>query len=125
MKAQSRRDTKPERAIRSLLFREGFRYRVDVAVIPGTRRRADIVFRRAKVVVFIDGCFWHNCPEHGTWPKSSAAWWRAKINSNIERDRDTDRRLAQAGWRVVRVWEHEDPAIAATSIAMLVRDRGS
>jgi DNA mismatch endonuclease (patch repair protein) len=88
----------------------GLRYRVDQQVIPGLGRRADIVFRRAKVAVFVDGCFWHQCPEHGSLPKSNADWWREKLDRNVQRDRDTDDRLARAGWKVMRIWEHETRA---------------
>lgn len=100
-------DTKPEMLLRRRLHAEGLRYRVDQQVLPGLRRRADLVFTRARVAVFIDGCFWHRCPEHGTLPKANAAWWRAKLNRNVERDRDTDARLRDADWIVVRVWEHD------------------
>lgn len=119
MTRQRRRDTGPEMAIRRILFGSGLRYRVD-AVLPGMRRRADLLFRSARVAVFVDGCFWHGCPEHGTQPKSNATWWAEKIAANIQRDRDTDRRLAEAGWHVVRVWEHEPAAQAALRIADLV-----
>jgi DNA mismatch endonuclease (patch repair protein) len=85
-------------------------------VLPGLRRRADIVFTKQRVAVFVDGCFWHVCPLHATYPKSNAAWWRAKLAANVARDRDTDRRLAGAGWAVVRGWEHE----AADAIAKRV-----
>jgi len=115
MKLQRQRDTAPELALRSLLHRRGLRFRVDYP-LPGSRRRADIVFRRARLVVFVDGCFWHSCPEHGTWPKQNADWWRQKIETNQRRDRDTDQRLAATGWMVVRVWEHEDPLRAAERI---------
>jgi DNA mismatch endonuclease (patch repair protein) len=81
------------------------------------RRRADIVFAKKRVVVFVDGCFWHGCPEHGTWPKENRQWWREKIEANVARDRDTDTRLRASGWTVVRVWEHEDPLQAAGAIA--------
>ncbi len=84
----------------------GLRYRVDFP-LAGMRRRGDIVFTRCKVVVFVDGCFWHSCPEHGTLPKHNRAWWIEKLRVNVERDRDSDRRLTDAGWSVVRVWEHE------------------
>jgi DNA mismatch endonuclease (patch repair protein) len=73
--------------------------------------------------VFVDGCFWHGCPTHGTSPKANAAWWQAKIAANQARDRDTDRLLGEAGWKVVRVWEHEDPTTAARTIRDLVRAR--
>src|SRR4051794_12203841 len=93
------RDTAPERALRSLLHARGLRYRVDVAPLGG-RRRADVVFPRAKVAVFVDGCFWHGCPDHATWPRHNADFWREKIQANQQRDRDTDDRLAAAGWTV-------------------------
>lgn len=122
MVRQRRRDTRPEMAIRRLVHARGLRYRVD-APLPGTRRRADLLFRAARVAVFVDGCFWHGCPEHGTQPKSNAAWWAEKIGNNIERDRDTDRRLAADGWAVLRIWEHEAPDLAAARIAEVVRNR--
>ena len=77
--------------------------------VPTIRRTADIVFSRRRVAVFVDGCFWHGCPEHRTYPKANAEWWSAKLERNIERDADTDRRLSEAGWTVVRIWEHESP----------------
>lgn len=113
MQRQRRADTKPELALRKELHRRGLRYRVDVRVLPGLRRRADIVFPGRRVAVFVDGCFWHACPEHGTSPKANAAWWRDKLKGNVQRDRDTDRRLEEAGWTPVRIWEHEDPGRAA------------
>jgi DNA mismatch endonuclease (patch repair protein) len=116
MKHQRRRDTRPELAIRSALHQAGLRFRVDYP-LPGLRRRGDIVFRRRRLVVFVDGCFWHCCPEHGTWPRENAEWWRAKLEANVERDRDTDARLADSGWLVLRVWEHEEPFEAASRIA--------
>lgn len=82
-------------------------------MLPGVRRRADVVFTSAKVAVFIDGCFWHRCPIHATNPKANAEFWAEKLTANEARDRDTDQRLVAAGWRVVRVWEHEHPAAAA------------
>jgi DNA mismatch endonuclease, patch repair protein len=110
------RDTPGEMALRRELHRRGFRYRVDVRPVPSLRRRADIVFTRAKVAVFCDGCYWHSCPEHGSWPKANAQWWREKIENTRRRDRDTDARLTEAGWTVVRVWEHEDPTAAADRV---------
>jgi DNA mismatch endonuclease, patch repair protein len=87
------------------------------------RREADVVFPRAKVAVFVDGCFWHGCPEHATWPKANADWWRTKIARNQARDAETDESLRLEGWVSVRVWEHENPAEAASHIALLVRRR--
>ena len=96
------------------------RYRVDVAPVPG-RRRADLVFTRAKVAVYLDGCFWHRCPTHATIPKANRDWWVAKLENNVRRDRDTDHRLAEAGWTAVRVWEHEPIDVAAARVAEIVR----
>jgi DNA mismatch endonuclease, patch repair protein len=109
------RDTPGEVALRKLLHRRGHRYRIDQP-LPGLRRRGDIVFTRDRLAVFVDGCFWHACPEHASWPKTNGDWWRTKILGNIARDRDTDRRLGELGWTVVRVWEHEDLLEAATRI---------
>jgi len=81
------------------------------------------VFPGPRVAVFVDGCFWHGCPEHASWPKANAQWWRVKIEANRRRDRDTDERLTRAGWEVVRVWEHEDPGQAAGRIAVVVAAR--
>src|SRR5260370_24834470 len=98
MRTTGRRDTPPELRIRSLLHRRGYRFRVDVSPVLATRSRADIVFRRLKVAVYIDGCFWHGCPLHGTWPKANADWWRSKIESNRSRDRKTIASLVASGW---------------------------
>lgn len=121
MERQRRRDTAAEVRLRTHLHAMGLRFRIDRRPVPGVRRTADLVFAGARVAVFVDGCFWHGCPEHGTWPKSNAAWWRAKIEANVARDRDTDERLAAAGWSAVRVWEHEDAAVAAGRVARAVR----
>lgn len=120
MQANRSRDTKPELAIRSLLFGRGLRYRVAARPIPAVRRTADIVFTRAKIAVFVDGCFWHCCPAHYRQPATNVDYWQAKARRNVERDRETDALLAAAGWMVVRVWEHEDPAAAAERIAQLL-----
>lgn len=122
MLATPRRDTPCELAIRSAVHRLGLRYRVDWP-LPGTRWRADLAFVRAKVVVFVDGCFWHACPIHATWPRANAAWWQEKILGNVRRDRHTDARLSAAGWIVLRFWEHEHPERAARSVARVVRRR--
>lgn len=119
MRTTKRRDTKPERLLRSELHRRGLRFVVDRA-IDGTRRRADIVFRGPKIVVFVDGCYWHNCPTHGTIPKENRQWWEEKFRANRLRDADTDARLARDGWHVLRFWEHDDPVEAAEKVAALV-----
>jgi DNA mismatch endonuclease (patch repair protein) len=123
MRAQRERDTGIEREIRSRLHARGLRFRVHRRLLKGSRREVDVVFPGAKVAVFVDGCFWHGCPEHGTWPRNNADFWRRKIEGNVERDRDTDARLEADGWTVVRVWEHEAPADAAARIAAAVDDR--
>jgi len=94
----------------------GLRFRVDSPPLDGNRRRADIVFRRERVAVFVDGCFWHSCPEHGTRPKENAAWWAEKLEQNRRRDADTTRTLREAGWTVLRFWEHEDSGTAAEAV---------
>ncbi|MFC5287038.1 very short patch repair endonuclease [Actinokineospora guangxiensis] len=121
MSRQKSRDTAVEMALRRALHALGLRYRVHRRPVAGVRREADVVFPGARVAVFVDGCFWHGCPEHATWPKNNAEFWRAKIEGNRARDRDTDARFAEAGWRVVRVWEHEDPAEAAARVLAVVR----
>jgi DNA mismatch endonuclease, patch repair protein len=122
MKANRRRDTSIELAVRRRLHAAGLRYRVDYAADPSDRRRrADIVFTRARLVVFIDGCFWHGCPEHFTMPKSNVDYWRHKIERNVERDRDSVARLEAAGWSVLRFWEHQAPDDVAASIIAAVR----
>ncbi|MCJ0894138.1 very short patch repair endonuclease [Rhodococcus sp. ARC_M5] len=113
---QKRRDTKPEVALRRALHRRGLRYFVDRAPLKGMRRRADLVFPKRKVAVYVDGCFWHSCPVHATKPRNNAQWWADKLAANVARDRDTDEKLLAEGWRVVRIWEHEDPAIAADRV---------
>ncbi len=123
MSRQQQRDTAPELALRRALHRRGLRYRVHRQVIPGGRARADITFVTARVVVFVDGCFWHGCPRHATSPKHNGEWWAAKLARNVERDRETDATLAAAGWSVVRIWEHEDPEVAAATVAEIVRRR--
>lgn len=122
MQVTRRRDTPCERALRSAVHRLGLRFRVDWQ-LPGTRRRADLAFVRARVAVFVDGCFWHGCPVHGTWPRANASWWRSKIEANIRRDRDTNARFVAANWQVLRFWEHEDVATSALRIRKIVKSR--
>jgi DNA mismatch endonuclease (patch repair protein) len=110
MQRQRRRDTKPEVEIRRLLHASGVRFRIDAVLEADLRARGDIVWRGRKVVVFVDGCFWHGCPEHATQPKANADWWRDKLAGNVARDRRTDAELTARGWRVLRYWEHEEPS---------------
>jgi DNA mismatch endonuclease (patch repair protein) len=121
MQSTRRRDTKAELLVRSAVHRRGLRYRIDRSPLPGMRRRADLVFPSSRVAVFVDGCFWHGCPEHGTMPKNNRAWWEEKLAGNQRRDRDTDIRLQEAGWTVVRAWEHEDPEDVAQRVVRAVR----
>lgn len=123
MRANRRRDTKPELELRRALHARGWRFRVDLAVLPGLRRRADIVFTKRRVVVFVDGCFWHACPLHGTKPKANAEFWAEKLAANRRRDADTDDRLRNAGWLVLRVWEHEDVQTGVNRIEDALRAR--
>jgi DNA mismatch endonuclease, patch repair protein len=124
MQGNRHRDTRPEMAIRRATHRLGLRYRVDVApVLSLRRRRADLVFPRQRVAVFIDGCFWHGCPDHARVPGTNTVYWAAKIAGNRQRDAHTSQMLAAAGWRVLRVWEHEEPADAALRIGDVVRSR--
>lgn len=122
MQSQRQRDTASEVALRSLLHRRGLRFRVHYP-LPNLRRRADIAFPRLRIAVFVDGCFWHGCGEHGTWPKQNTDWWRQKIETNRRRDADTDARLADQDWKVIRIWEHEPVEIAAVAITDIVRER--
>lgn len=117
MQRTGRRDTSCEMAVRSAVHRRGLRYRVDHPLPMLRRRRADLLFPRARVAVFVDGCFWHGCPEHASSPKSNGDWWRRKLETNVARDRDTDRVLAEADWLVLRFWEHEDPEAAGAARA--------
>lgn len=123
MKAAKPRDTTPEKALRTALHRKGLRFRVDEKPIRELNRKADIVFRPTRVAVFVDGCFWHGCPIHGTQAKANAEFWNQKIGQNQERDMDTTRRLRIEGWKVIRVWEHEDPEKAAEKIYRSIMER--
>lgn len=125
MSRLGRRDTQPEVLIRSELHRRGLRFRLQQPVAFDRRRRVDIVFPREKIAIFVDGCFWHSCPDHATFPLANAEFWREKLARNVARDEDTNRRLADAGWHVIRVWEHEAPEAAAHRIeqAVLCRRR--
>ncbi|GAA2139348.1 very short patch repair endonuclease [Kitasatospora kazusensis] len=120
MQAIRSRDTQPELVIRRLVHALGLRYRVAARPLPGLRRTADMVFRPAKVAVFIDGCYWHGCPEHYVPPKTNQGYWSEKVARNMSRDSDTNSQLADAGWTVLRFWEHEDPAACAAVITEAV-----
>ena len=112
--------TAAEVALRREMFRLGLRYRVDYEVLKKPRRVADIAFPGRKIAVFVDGCFWHGCSEHATWPKQNAEFWRLKIEANRKRDSDTNDRLRSLGWTVLRFWSHESPVEAARSVALVV-----
>ena len=126
MRANRRANTLPELAVRSELHRRGLRFRVDLPIdvgLPGRRPRPDVVFTRQGIAVFVDGCFWHACPEHGEVPVANRDFWEQKLHTNRARDQRTDAILAEAGWRVIRVWEHEAAAVAANRIEAAVRRR--
>lgn len=122
MQANKGRDTNPELAIRHLLHTGGFRYRVNFRPLPELRRTADIVFTRAKVAVFIDGCFWHGCPAHYQRPVANREYWDAKVSRNRARDAETVSALASSGWRVLRFWEHERTEAVVATIEDAVRE---
>src|ERR1700722_2901106 len=121
MAATRGRDNPYERALRSVLHRRGLRFRLHRRLIPENRRRTvDIVLSSSRIAIFLDGCFWHGCPRHGTQSKSNAEWWREKIRENRARDRDTTRRLRALGWTVLRIWEHQPIDDAADLIQQAV-----
>ena len=120
MKRMPTKDSKPELRLRKAIYGLGFRYRLHRKDLPG---KPDIAFGPAKVAVFVDGCFWHNCPEHGTIPKNNREWWLEKFQRNRERDTLKDEQLKEMGWLPVHVWEHEDPDTAARNIKELVKER--
>ncbi|MEU4557474.1 very short patch repair endonuclease [Actinoplanes sp. NPDC023936] len=120
MQANTGRDTKPELALRRAVHARGLRYYVNRRPIKAVRRTADLVFPRLKLAIFLDGCFWHGCPQHHTVAKTNATFWAEKVATNRRRDRDTNTRLTDAGWTVLRVWEHEPVDQAAARIAETV-----
>ena len=123
MLGNRRVDTKPEVQLRSLLHRAGLRFRKDRLIRLGARRvRPDVVFGRQRVAVFMDGCFWHRCPEHGTMPSTNHAYWLAKFQTNIARDERNNAALMDEGWRVIRIWEHEvlDADLAQHAVSRVV-----
>lgn len=125
MSVLRRKDNDAELAVRRHLHAAGFRYRVHYRVPGLPRRTIDIAFTRARVAVFIDGCFWHGCPDHGTMPSSNAQWWALKIEANISRDRDTDAHLRHLGWAVIRAWEHRSAFDVVDEVASAVRRCGA
>ena len=111
MQRMPRSSTGPEVLLRRELHRRGLRFRINQSVnFPGG---PDIAFTAARIAVFVDGCFWHACPDHGILPKNNRDWWRDKLERNVARDREKDDQLEKLGWTVVHVWEHEDPVVAA------------
>ncbi|GAB2860747.1 very short patch repair endonuclease [Lentzea nigeriaca] len=122
MRGNRSRDTTPERQLRALLHARGLRYRVSVRPVPTLRRTADIVFPKARVAVFVDGCYWHGCPEHHRPATKNSEFWRTKISENRQRDAETNQALATHGWTVVRCWEHEDPVSAADRVASVLSE---
>ncbi|MGW1447611.1 very short patch repair endonuclease [Micromonospora sp. NPDC002411] len=125
MRANKGRDTSPERRLRSLLYKRGLRYRVGTRPLQGLRRTADILFPAARVAVFVDGCYWHGCPDHYRPARVNGQFWREKIDGNRKRDQQTNQLLSEAGWSVIRIWEHEDLAEAADRVELAVRARVS
>jgi len=123
MSRQATRDTAPEKSLRRELRKLGLGYRLNRRPVPALRRTADIVFVGARVAVFVDGCFWHGCPDHKGMPRNNGRWWAEKIARNQARDADTDARLRSVDWISVRIWEHEAPEVAASRIAEIVRAR--
>ncbi|MFG1617999.1 very short patch repair endonuclease [Nonomuraea wenchangensis] len=122
MQANRRSDTKPEVALRSALHRMGFRYRKDLRLDLGeVKVRPDIVFTAKKVAVFVDGCFWHVCPEHGRQPTTNEWYWTPKLRRNMERDQRVNSALEAAGWQVVRLWEHETLTTAVETVVAAVQ----
>lgn len=112
-----------ELALRKELFKQGLRYWVNRPVLQKPRRVADVVFPRLKIAIFVDGCFWHGCPRHATWPKNNAEFWKNKIETNRRRDADTNTKLLANGWTVVRVWQHEDVSRAVERIQAAIAQR--
>ncbi|WP_155832203.1 very short patch repair endonuclease [Gordonia alkanivorans] len=124
MRRQRTAGTEVELVVRRALHARGHRYRVDLGgLVPGQRFRGDIVWTRARLVVFLDGCFWHMCPEHGTIPKSNTAWWLAKLQGNRARDVRATALLRAEGWRVLRFWEHDAPEDIIDCIERALREQ--
>jgi DNA mismatch endonuclease (patch repair protein) len=121
----NRSESAREVALRSELHRRGMRFRKHLAPVRGLRCKPDIVFTRKRLVVFVDGCFWHRCPEHGSDPKANGEWWRTKLDANVARDRRNDAALAKAGWTVLRLWAHEPLDEMVARVLMVAGPSGS
>lgn len=121
MRGNRKRDTQPEVALRRAVHRLGLRYRVATRPLPDKHWTADLVFPSVRIAVFVDGCYWHGCPEHYAKPRTNATYWVPKIERNRARDAIVDQDLAAAGWTSVRIWEHESMIEAAARVAALVR----
>lgn len=119
MQANRRADTKPEMQLRAALHAAGLRFRKDLLVRTesGVKTKVDVVFTRMRVAVFVDGCFWHGCPEHGAAPRANSHYWGPKLERNRERDRAVTAALEADGWTVVRLWEHEPLSDAIQRVA--------
>jgi DNA mismatch endonuclease, patch repair protein len=120
MRGNRKRDTRPELLLRSAVHHRGLRYRVARRPVSTLRWTADMVFVSARVAVFVDGCFWHGCPEHYGEPQTNTSYWGPKIARNRARDEVVNRELSQAGWTVLRIWEHEDVEGAAERVVVAV-----
>lgn len=126
MRSNRRTDTHPELQLRSELHRRGLRFRKDYRIdLPTRKVRADIVFTRIRLAIFVDGCYWHQCPEHGTMPKANADYWVPKLARNVSRDKEVTGALESAGWEVIRIWEHVPAPDAARLVAEAVRARAA
>lgn len=116
MQSNRSRDTAPELALRSALHRRGLRFRKHVRPVAGLCCTVDVLFPTERLAVFVDGCYWHSCPEHRSYPITNGDWWRAKLSATRERDEHNTETLTRAGWTVIRVWEHEDVDVAARRV---------
>lgn len=123
MRSQRTKGTEPEMALRRALFANGYRYRVQYRIPGMARRTIDIAFPRRKVAVFVDGCFWHGCPDHCVPPRNNAEWWARKLETNRERDAQTRQHLEASGWIVIRLWEHTTVDDMYTLVSAAVTDR--
>ena len=124
MKANRRSGTRPEEELRSALHRKGLRFRKDLYLkIGNVRTKADVVFPRQRIAVYLDGCFWHRCPEHGQLPQANRSYWKPKLERNAQRDEEVSQALRKDGWIVIRIWEHEELDPAVQRINRAVRER--